>query len=311
MFKIDQLKNYWTKADHNSLFNYFFGLEFINSDFEKPLLALLKFNISGSRKIMVYTALAAIAITKLDLNKFESYLSELRSFANKDFNDLLINPLSCLETIYYYLKYGIVKHEAFAELTRFYFNIPQNANTTGLGDGSLDILYLLGIYTLSICQNARKTIRFINAVNKVHPNSGNYPPGYELLLKSARVDALFSLNNPGEAMQLFKELTADYTSQIPAYTPFIKLTFHLLTVRTMLHDAEQPEIINEVKTLIHLSEEMNYTLIKVHALVLMLINRYRMKSNPEYYRQLHYDFTKVVLESGFRSESFIPQESAD
>jgi hypothetical protein len=125
--KVESMIQYFNRDYSDVLFDYFFGLEFICADYTKTLHTLLRFELSAKKKIMIYTGLAVIATKRLDLNKLESCLASLKAFPQEELQTFAINPLNCLETVYYYLKYGIINKGAFTELTHFYFNPPVNA----------------------------------------------------------------------------------------------------------------------------------------------------------------------------------------
>ncbi|MDB5117244.1 MAG: hypothetical protein JWQ79_2736 [Mucilaginibacter sp.] len=287
----------------HELFDYFLGIEFINTDYEQSLQTLLKFELTNSRKIAVYTSLTIIAIIQMDMDKFEAYLSELKSFPANDFDTFPVNPLNCLETIYIYLRYGIVKTEAFIELTKFYFN-PPVFDTATTNNSTNDVIYLLATYTLSINQNPHKTLRFISAINKIYKKTTDYPKGYSFLLKLIMVEARFSIHNSEEGLKIYNQVLKDFDKDKNAYTPFMKSLFYLLKVKVTLLTEQKPDVLGIMKPLVHLSDESGYKLIKIFSLVLILSNPAILKDDVNYYKKVYHDFTKIVGESGFRGESF-------
>jgi hypothetical protein len=306
--KTEALNEYFQNDCSDHLFNYAFGVEFINADYKKALNALLTFKLSNKKKILVYTGLAIIAVIQLDINKLEGYLSNLKSFSQEDLQSLAINPLSCLETIYYFFKYGIVKKEAFTELTRFYFNPPKSGDTVK-GNSENDILYLLAVYTLSICKNPVKLLRFTKALKKVYIRPETNADAYNFTLNLMVTEAYIQSEKMQEATQLYNEISKVYDSQNQAYTPFMLSSFYLLKLNMSLSNNQKTCVHELMKPLVYLTEEWDFKLTKIQGLIYILKNKFLHENDTDFYKRSYYDFIKVVRESGFREESFIDSEA--
>jgi hypothetical protein len=293
---------YFQQEYTDGLFNYFFGVEYINPDYKKTLQTILLFELSAKQKILVYTSLALIAVIQLNLNKLEEYLAELKSFSAHEMQDLSINPVSCIETIYYYLKYGIVKQEAFIELTKFYFNLPYDKNI-GDRNSTNDTIYLLAIYTLSICTNANKIIRFMNAVRKVYKKDASINEGYYFMIRTMRAEANFMLGKIDEALVINDELSALYNDQKKIYTSFMTASFLLLKVKIFLAEQKPEELHNAMEQLIQICDQCDFKLLKAQALAFIIKNKC-MVENDDFCKGLRDQFLKIVSETGFREESF-------
>ena len=298
----ESMIQYFQQDYTDGLFNYFFGLEYINTDYKKTLQTLLLFDLSDKKKILVYTSLAVIAVIQLDINKLEEYLAELKGFLHDDLQSFAINPVSCIETIYYYLKYGIVKKEAFIELTKFYFNPPLDKNISE-HNSTNDILYLLAIYTLSICTNPNKMIRFINVIRKFYKKDACVNEGFYFLTRTMRAEANFSLNKIEEGLSIYEELSSLYDDQSKSYTPFMIACFHLLQVKIFLSQKKFTELRGAMMRLVTLSDQYEFKFLKAQALAFLLKNKC-LVNDDDFCKDTHINFVKIISESGFREESF-------
>lgn len=292
-------------SDHNAgLSNYFWGLEFINPDYKKTLNNLLNYGLSNYEKILMHCSLAIISIIELDVNQLEEHLAHLKRFSAEDYQEFAINPLLCLDTIYYYLKYGIVKQESFIDLTKFYFN-HSNTNINTAGKYPQDVLFLLGVYTLTICKKPNKILKLINAINHTYQGSNDFQYGYHFLLKIVTTEATLALNKTDEGMALYDKISQDYNNNKKDYTPYMRAAFYLLRLRvTFISDPEQ-DIFDQIQLLLHLAEQYGYKLIKLNCLIFVLENQASLKINTDFYKLIYYDFIKLIRESGFRGESFV------
>ena len=106
------------------MFDYFFGIEMINNDYKKTLNTILKFELTNRKKILIYTSLALIALINLDMDELDMCIKKLKSFGSSDFHSFAVNPLSCLNTLHTFFKYGIVEKDALVGLTQLSFNPP-------------------------------------------------------------------------------------------------------------------------------------------------------------------------------------------
>jgi len=293
------------RSDYNvGLSNYFLGLEFINPEYKKTLNTLLNYGLCNKEKILMHCSLAIISIMELDVNQLEEQLSQLKKFQADDYQEFTINPLLCLETIYYYLKYGIVKQEAFIDLTKFYFNY---SNTTAVHSNkqSHDVLYLLGVYTLTICKKPNKILKLINAINRTYQRGNEFQYGYHFLLKITTTESTLALNKTDEAMALYNELSDDYNEHKKDYTPFMRASFYLLRLKVNFMKDHDNDVFDQIQLLLHLSEQYGYKLIKLNCLIFVLENQSTLRINTDFYKLIYYDFIKIIRESGFRGESFV------
>jgi len=302
--KTESMVQYFNQDCSDVLFDYFFGLEFISADYTKTLHTLLRFDLSPRKKIMLYSGLAMIAAMQLDANRMEGYLANLKAFPQSVFAGFAINPLNCLETVYYYLKYGIIKKEAFAELTHFCFNLP--VNEEGLKDNNAnDILFLLAVYTLSVCKAPRKMLRFINALGKVYKKEDDLLQGYNFILKLKTAEAYYDLGNMAEATKMYEAVTAAFETGADAFTPFMKAAYYLLKIKMDICGHAENGLQQNMAAFTVFANQAGLKLLKVQALVFILANKCRLNIDDCYARQLCTGFEQAMEGTGFRHDSFI------
>jgi len=305
--RAEALNEYFRGDCTDDLFNYFFGLEFINTSYRKALQTLLAFNLSTRKKILTYSGLAVIAVMQLDINKLEECLLGLKAIPQEEFNEMAINPLSCLETIYYFFKYGIIKKEAFADLTKFYFHPPQPGDKLVAGAEN-DVLYLLAVYTLSICKSPVKLLRFTKVLNKVYIREGDDARGYNFLLKIMVTQANIQAGNMAAATNMYNELLCLHNKESNTYTPFMLDTFYLLKLNMSISENNKASVYELVKPLMCLADAGDLKLIKTEALVYILKSKFLHDTDIDFYKRAYFDFVKTIRESGFREDSFIDNE---
>lgn len=291
------LKRIFSREDKGALFNYFVGPEFIDQDYEQALLVLLRFDLSDRQMLTVKTYLSLIAIIKLDIARLETCLEEIKNIHTEVLQGIPINPLLCLDTIYFYLKFGIIKKEALTAITRFYFNPGLMCQYSNIDD----ITPVLAIYTLMLCRNHNKTIRFVNALEKVHPiGSGSE----SFLLNTWIANACISANDK-RALCLFDQISQIFQDEGAGYTSFMKLSYYSLKVKILQFKGEYNALFDELKHLVHLCDKENQKMIKVSTIAHLLSNFAFIKEYTGLFDMFYFDFVKTTRNSGCRTESFI------
>lgn len=299
----EQANMHFMASYSSGIFDYFLGLEFINPEYKKALNILLSFGLFNREKILLHCSLALIAIIELDVNQLEEQLSNLKKFSIEDYDTFPINPLTCLETIYYYLKYGIIKQEAFVLLTKFYFN--PGRNSYGTLKNANDILYLLAVSTLTICKKPNKILKLINSVNKLHQHQEGDQAPYNFLLKIITAQAHLTIGKNDAGLKLYHELYEVYQENKKSFTPYMRASFYLLQLQVSIYVGKNQDIFDGIQALLNLAEQYGYKLIKLNCLILILENQSLLKINTDFYKLLYHDFIKIIRESGFRGESFV------
>jgi hypothetical protein len=301
----EALMQYFKHSVSEKLFDYFFGLELINSDYKKFLHVLLKFELSNRKKILVYTTLAIIATIQLDLNELEADLSKLKAFPKAEYESFPVNPLNCLDAIYYHLKYGIIKTEALADLTKLYFN-PEYA--TGLKvTAANDMLYLLGLHTLLLGNNPRKVIRFVHFLKKHYRDDvcGENTLQYGFFIKTLAANAYFELGGNEKVADLYYLISASYKKSDDLLTPYMKIVFHSLKIKTLVNTPKDNLITGEMKNINGITGKYGYKFSKLYISSIILKSPALNESAPEFYKQVNYEFNKLIRECGLNPKVFL------
>jgi hypothetical protein len=300
----ESLLKYFKHSFSETLFDYFFGLELINSDYKKFLQILLKFDLPNRKKILINTALSAIAIIQLDINELEITLAKLKAFPKTEYESFVINPLSCLDAIYYHLKYGIIKTEILADITRLYFNAEY---TTALNKtASNDILYLLGLHTLLLCNNPKKILRFISFLKK------NYKADtleentlqYGFFMKILAANAYFELGEASNVSEIYYSVSATYKKRDDLLTPYMKILFHSLKTKMLINTSKESQVVSEMKNINDIATKYGYKFSKIHVSALIL-KSLTLDPNSTFYKQVNYDYNKMIRESGLNAKLFL------
>ena len=270
---------------------------------------LLKFELSDHKKVLTYTALATIAILQLDIKQLEEYLAKLKNFPQHDFQQLAINPLHCLNAIYQYLKYGVVRKDFFVEVTRFYFNPPVQHESI-YDQKANDLIYLLTTYSTFICQKPLKTLRFVNAVNKINTNT-EVSFAYNFFLKIAISDAYFLLDNPTELLNSSSSISVSYKQEEYLFTPFMKSLLYGLKIKNALIAADYTPINGYLNCLNQVSDESGNKFSKLFIYSSILNNDELVELDPQLYKQVSYNHTRLLRECGLSTDIFLNQKSSN
>ena len=300
--------NYFKQDCSDGLFYYFFGLELVNTDYKKALQTLLKFELSDHKKVLTYTALATIAILQLDLKQLEDYLTKLKSFPQHDFHQFAINPLHCLNAIYQYLKYGMIRKDFFAEITRFYFNPPKQSESIHNRKAN-DLIFLLSAYSTFICQKPYKTLRFVNALHTIDKASAETSFSYNFFLKIAECDAYFLLDSQTDLLKNNDEISASYKQEEYLFTPFMKSLFYGLKVKSAISNNDYSTINGYLNCLNQVSDESGNKLSKLFIYASILNNEALLNLDPQLYKQVSYNHTRLLRECGLNIEMFVKPKS--
>ncbi|WP_214070032.1 hypothetical protein [Mucilaginibacter sp. dw_454] len=283
----------------NELFNFFFGLEYISVEYEKTLQTLLRFDLSNEKQILVRCCLAMISIVKMDLKAIDAQIINLKKIPQIDFFKYPIDPLSCLDAIYHYLKYGIIKKDALIDITKFYFNPLTQIN--GLTNTiANDIIYILAARTLQISARPQKVIRFIQVLNKHYKDFSNFATEYTFFLKNILADAYFVLNDKKNLLDTYKSILKLGNYYDDSYTPYISIFYHSLNIKVALIKHEYESISAEYKCFAHIADKHELKLEKFYLISLML------KKGPltaelelsQFYKQLYYERSKLTVQLG-------------
>lgn len=283
----------------NDMFNYFFGLEFISLQYEKTLQTLLKFELTNEKQILVRCSLAIISVLRMDLKAVNNQIASLRKIPQIDFFQYPIDPLNCLDTIYHYLKYGIIKKEALSEITKFCFNplVQVNGLTSSITN---DIIYILAAHTLQITGRPQKVIRFVHILNKHYKDLSTSASGYTFFMKNVLVDSYFVLSDKRNLLEIYKSILKLGNYYDDTHTPYVSLFYHALNIKSALIKHDYDSISAEYKCFVHIADRHDLKFTKYYLISLML------KKGPiaaefelsQLYKQLNYERSKLIIQLG-------------
>jgi hypothetical protein len=298
----ERMEDLFKQVCSEDFFNYFISLEFIDIGYEEVLETFLHFRLSTQQQILIKTCLAAIAVMQLDLNKIEKHLADLKQYNLKGLQNLPLNPVNCIETILFYLKYGIIKKESLTEITKFYFNPVVN---TGVSKGFTEVVYLLALYTSTICQKHNKAAKFIKGLNKVYQG---YSTGYLFILKTIMAESYLASGYEDKARAVFNEISHLYNEKDGGFTTFMRVLYEGLKIKLTLPVNNHLAVVNNIKSLIKLCDDSKQIIVKVNTLGFMLANYAVLKENVYVYNDLYFDFIKSIRNNGCRTEHFMNDE---
>ncbi|OKS86595.1 NACHT domain-containing protein [Mucilaginibacter polytrichastri] len=293
-------------SDHQqSVFNYFFGFEFVSLEYEQALKDLLKLNLNETLKIWINTCLSIIYITQLNSEALEGTIKVLRSFSYDAFADFQINPLYCIETIYNYFKFGVVTKKALMQITRFMFNGPSaKGDDNAKKAGSHYVLYLLAASTLQISANKHKNIRFINKLKELHAAEDVFNSSYDFFLQLALADCHLALGETDYALVIYNELLKEYKAEHLKYTPYMKVCLDALSVAIVKYSGQAEYVTMIIRNMVSNTEKTGYKFIKVNTLSLYLEYNNFDKST-DLNKAAYIKFKRYLHATGFNTHCFL------
>lgn len=285
------------------LFNYFFGLEFISFEYENALRTLLKLKLQDTSKVWIYTCLGIIHLLSLNAEEAEECINSLRNFPPEAFLRFQINPLYCLETLYYFMKYNVIKKDALANITRFCFN--PNIKRHQLNKiSSNHILYILALCTLYVTTNPKKVLRFINTLFQIHHSNDLFLPEFDFFLLISKSNFLLEDGQTDKAVEVFELLIINITDEEKNFTPYMKASLDYLAARLIPYMPDHAYIDTSVASAKNWSDKDPYKFLKVNLLSHYL--NYRANgTNAAENQSLYFKFIKFVRSTSFDPKCFV------
>ncbi len=304
--KSETVIQYFKRDSSDQFFDYFFGMEFIQSDYKKALQTLQKFELSSRKRIVAYTGLATIAILELDLPKIEFYLNKLKEFPVHAFQRFAIDPLKCIDAIYYYLKGAIIKKDFLGEITRFYFN-PHLYKGKYYGEKSNELIYSLSAYILMICAKPQKVLRYTRAIDSIYPVDLSIITPYSFLENIANINSYFQLEYKGKVLESTNHIAAAYKADEESFTPFMKAVFYALKIKNALLQENYDSIPAYMKSLVEICNKSGNKMSRLFISFVLLKNSKLAIANPVFYKQVQYDNTRLIRQTGVSPDMFMSQ----
>ena len=296
----DILLQHFKTGANDELFDYFLAPELLNKNYQNALKNLLRFDIPDSKKILIYTALGIIAAISLDIDELYIYMVKLKSFSAIDTMNFCINPAECIDTIYHYLKYGIIKKEALKTLTHLCFE-PPISDTELNNCAQNDMLYLLGMYTISIANNPKKTIRFINTIKKTYKDDDavGQNTAYGFFVKMIVADCYFRLGDHRMVTALYYTVLNANQKQVNALSPFMESLFCNMNIKYLL-STDSP-LIKGIEQLKASTETSGGKLAWLVGLVAVLRKEESPSNCTNLYIDTYNNYKKAVYQCGVNS----------
>jgi len=130
-------------------------------DYKQALQYFSTFTLSEQQRIMLHSALGLTALIHLKDDETAFHIEKLREINPEAYAVFALNPLTHLESLYFYLKYGLIRREALEEVTLFNFHPERNKMRI-----HLPINFALAYMSSKISGNVFKTLRFLRAVQQ-------------------------------------------------------------------------------------------------------------------------------------------------
>ncbi|MDN3584440.1 hypothetical protein [Mucilaginibacter flavus] len=299
----ESMSGFFKQTCTDELFYYFFGLEFINISYKKTLQTLLKFELSATKRIITYTGLAIIAIQQFEFNQLEGYIHKLKSFPTEEMQQFIINPLNCVDAIYQFFKYGIIKKSFFSDLTHFIFNPPKAASVAK--NPANDLIYLIAGYSLIICQHPEKILRFINVIKRVNHNDGRDTPIYNFFLNTLQAEAYHKLGNLKELTRIYMPINDLYDNDGNTFTSYMKSLVYSLKIKKALLSNDYTKLGSYWRFVIQICDEYGHKLSATFIAETLLKSSNFEAIEPHLYKQVYYDYTKILRQAGLSKETFL------
>ena len=296
----ETLLRHFENGDNDELFDYFFAPELFNKEYKNTLKYLLKFNISDKKRILVYTALGIMAAVNLELDELYIYLVKLKSFSTIDTLYFAINPVHCLDAIYHYFKYGIAKKECLASLTHLCFSPPSSDHELK-HTAANDMLYILGMYTIFICNNPKKSLRFVNMIRSVYKTDdlSNANTAYDFFAKAVMSDVYFRLGDTRMITALYYTLLNLSERAGNTLSPFMETILDCIKIKFLLAENKPiADAVNTLKTDVELSGSKLSLLVTCVAL---LKNEKATTNQSDFYIQIYQDYKKLLYQQNVNS----------
>jgi hypothetical protein len=249
--------------------------------------------------------LATIAIQQLDFNQLDVYIHKLKTFSDHEIQKFSINPLTCIDTIYQFFKYGIVKRAFFADITHFYFNPPKSWEISN--NAANDLIYLLAGYALIICQHPVKILRFTNMLKKVNYKPTENASVYNFYLYVLEGSAYHALNDVDKLNNTYNRVAEMYNNEGNAFTSHMKSMFYGLKIKKALSNKEYNVLGSYWRFVIQICEESGHRLSATFLAELLLKNQEFEVMEPQLYKQIYYDYSKILRQAGLSKDAFLKQ----
>ncbi|OJW13839.1 hypothetical protein [Mucilaginibacter sp. 44-25] len=300
---LESLALYFKQDCSRALFNYFFALELIDTNYKKTLYTLLQFNLNKHKRVLIYTALAMSAIVRLDMAELEDSYHKLKSMPPEAYSSFAINPLSCIGAVYTYLTTGVIKKSVFIELLRFYYKPPQEGNY--FDDlPSNDFIFLLATATILLYKKPAVTLSFIQLLERYYKKQELSPKhSYAYFIKIIMADCYYQMGKTSTHMNIYTKFSEMYTPDNNSFTTYMKTMFYLLKIKNNILLKRYKYIIEDTRSFMGIAGELH--LCKLAMLGHLLASQEIASLYPSFYKQCQADLNHIKQKSALTGAAFI------
>ncbi|PAW95302.1 hypothetical protein CKK33_18060 [Mucilaginibacter sp. MD40] len=301
----ESLALYFKQDCSRALFNYFFALELIDTNYKKTLYTLLQFNLNKRKRVLIYTALAMSAIVRLDISELEDSYHKLKSMPPEAYSSFAINPLSCISAVYTYLTTGTIKKSAFIELLRFYNNPPKEGNY--FEDlPSNDFVFLLATGTLLLYKKPAVTLRFIELLERYYKKPElSSKHSYAYFINIIIADCYYQTGKTNAHLNIYTKFSEIYTPDTNSFTSYMKTMFYLLKIKNNMLLKRYKYLMEDTRSLMEIAGELH--LCKLALLGHILSSDEIAGKYPSFYKQCRADLNYIKQKSTLTGAAFVLQ----
>ena len=169
-------------------------------------------------------------------------------------------------------------------------------------------MFLLGVYTLMLCQNPKKTLRFINFLSKYYRTDEQFDQTsqYNFFIKTIAADAYYNMGDAALTTKTYYSISDSYKRSENLLTPYMKTLFYSTKIKALLGSERESSIPTEIKAFNVMAEQSCSKLSKMYIYDLVLKSESLKKSFPEFYREIKYSLNRIHHEAGLNIEKPAP-----
>ncbi|MCC8408225.1 NACHT domain-containing protein [Mucilaginibacter sp. UR6-1] len=276
----------------NELFDHFVHPELIEPCNEDILLAFSKYNISPANRASLYIALSFTATTALDLTKLEKYINQIKLESKSHYETYPIHPLSCLEFIFNYLKFGTIDPDFIVKLTKYLFKpVDKKAEKPSLYQIYLTVLSLAA----RVCDNPYKEARLAKKLNEEYGSNDRY---FNLITNALTANRYINTGYIVMAVNLLKDI--ENLTQVPGTKNAMlsDVLLHEIKIKLALTTGDYDLQANTFDKFEQLTTNGNYNLPKLLLLQFILSVFGNSPFVKKHEKELSYQFSKMLIRLG-------------
>ncbi|HEY9197125.1 MAG TPA: hypothetical protein VIM77_12700, partial [Mucilaginibacter sp.] len=300
------LLQYFKQVFSEKMFDYFFSLDLISPAYKKTLLTMLRFELSLGQKILIQTALGIIAVIQLNLKEVNVRIEELKKFDQADVEAFAIDPVNCLTVFYSFLNDGTIPDEAFSKLDRLSFS-PVLRPDQLKPCVTNDMLFIQGAYTMFICGDLYKVIRYVNTVKNIYKpdeiEQAETPFAFFINLLFA--EAWHGLGETDKALGIYNSIAATFGDNGERQSPIIKAWFYSLKIKLLMNTSQEDLVIDELKCVNSIADDSGNEILKMSVLMMLLKHNSILNKYPFFKRRAVHDLTMIINRNGLNRDRFI------